>query len=330
MSTQTSAPSRTRWTRLAELVASVGRGGVGALADDELLELPRLYREASGELLRLEASGADAGTAAELRALVARTHALLHAAERPAQGPVQRAVRFLWEDSPRAIRAEWKLALALALAFYGLAALAYGLVARDLELAFSLLAPEVVAAEIDQLRDVEQGEPFRGNFTFGLGESPRTAGLILAHNMGVSVLFFGAGLIPPLFAWMLGQNALMLGTYTAVAGHWDQAAEITSILWCHGTLELQAIVLAGVAGLVLVRAWIAPGPWSRSRAMALASRRAWALLAPVFPLLFMAGLIEGFISPHAPTAVRAGVALASAFGLVVWIGWGGRAPVREP
>jgi uncharacterized membrane protein SpoIIM required for sporulation len=142
--------------------------------------------------------------------------------------------------------------------------------------------------------------------------------------MSVSVLFFGTGLVPPLFLLILGENALMFGTYTAVAGHWNQAAEISSIVWCHGTLELQAIVLAGIAGIALVRAWIAPGPWSRAHAMALASRRAWALLAPVFPMLFLAGLIEGFVSPHAPLPVRLGVALASLLGLVSWIGFCGR------
>src|SRR5688572_26243510 len=315
-----------RWARLDELVARAQRGGASALADGELLELPRLYRQASGELLRLEASGADARTAAALRALLGRCHALLHSAERPPANVLERAVRFLLVESPRAIRAEWKLGLTMLALFYGLGALAWTLVARDLELAFSFLSPEVVAKEIEQLRAVEQGEPFRGNFTFGIGESPHAAGYILAHNMSVSVLFFGAGLIPPLFLWILVQNALMVGTYTAVAGHWDQAAEISSILWCHGTIELQMIALAGMAGLTLVRGWIAPGPWSRSRAMALASRRAWALLAPVFPFLFLSGLIEGFVSPHAPLAVRVGVAAASALLLVLWIGFCGRQP----
>ncbi len=319
-----SQPQQERWSRLAELVERATSGGAGALADGELIELPRLYRQASGELLRLEASGADDRAAARLRTLVGRCHALLHAADRPAGSPLARAVRFLLVESPHAIRAEWKLALAVLLGFYGLAATAFALVSRDLELAFSLLSPETVAQEIHQLREVEQGQPFRGNFTFGMGESPQSAGMILTHNMSVSVLFFGTGLVPPLFLWILGQNALMIGSYTAVAGHWNQAAEISSILWCHGTLELQAIVLAGVAGIALVRAWIAPGPWSRAHAMALASRRAWALLAPVFPILFLAGLIEGFVSPHAPLQVRLGVALASLLGLVAWIGFCGR------
>ena len=78
-----------------------------------------------------------------------------------------------------------------------------------------------------------------------------------------AVLFFATSLLPPIYLILLCTNALMLGTYIAVAGHWDQAGAISSILWCHGVLEIQAIVLAGTAGLCLVRAWVRPGPWSR-------------------------------------------------------------------
>jgi uncharacterized membrane protein SpoIIM required for sporulation len=62
--------------------------------------------------------------------------------------------------------------------------------------------------------------------------------------------------------------------------------------------------------------------------MSLESARAWRLLAPVFPMLFVAGTIEGFVSPHAPLPVRVAVAGLSAAGLVLWIGFGGRDPAR--
>jgi len=77
-------------------------------------------------------------------------------------------------------------------------------------------------------------------------------------------------------------------------------------------------VLAGTAGLVLVRAWIRPGPWTRRHALVHESRRALLLLAPVFPMLFVAGLIEGFVSPHAPFAARVAVAIASGAALLAW------------
>jgi uncharacterized membrane protein SpoIIM required for sporulation len=59
--------------------------------------------------------------------------------------------------------------------------------------------------------------------------------------------------------------------------------------------------------------------------MVLESRRAWALFAPVLPFLVLAGLIEGYISPHAPPVARAATAVASAFLLVAWATLGGRA-----
>jgi uncharacterized membrane protein SpoIIM required for sporulation len=145
----------------------------------------------------------------------------------------------------------------------------------------------------------------------------------MANNIWVSVLFFGTALVPPLYAFVLATNALMLGTYFGVASHWDQALAIGSILACHGTLELQMIILAGAAGLVLVRGLIAPGPWSRRHALQLGARRAWCLMAPVFPLLVISGLIEGYVSPHAGLFVRLATAGVTGALLVLWVLLGG-------
>ena len=311
--------------RLASMVERAERRGARALSAREVEELPRLYRAACDELAAREARGATAESARGLRELVTRAHGVLYAPfEVRREGLVRSVLRFLLVDSPRAIRAEWRLGLALLAAFYGLALAAGYAVSRDVGLAYALLDPGTVEVTVRQLRETAAGEPFRGNFTFGLGDSPQTAGWILAHNISVSLLFFASALIPPLFAWLLAQNALMVGAYTALAGHWGQAGAISSILWCHGVVELQMIVLAGMAGLVMVRAWLLPGPWTRAHAMLLESRRAWALLAPTIPLLFLSGLNEGYVSPHAPLAVRLAVAVGTGIALVLWIALGGR------
>jgi len=333
------APPTDEAARIAALRTLLERaesGGLDVLPSREVLDLFRLYRYASSQLARLrtragssngEAGAASGAGAAEerMRALVARAHAIVHRdLERDRRGLVERAFEFLLDEVPRAIRGEWKVVLASFALVYGLAVVSYLAVRRDLDVAWSLMSPQAVAQEIGQLEATAQGEAFRGNFTFGLGRSPETAGWIMTHNMSVGILFFGSGLIPPLFLILLGVNGLMLGTYTAVAAHWGQALSISSILWCHGVLEIQAIVLAGAAGLVLVRAWIAPGPWSRRHAMQIESAKAWRLLAPVFPMLFVAGMIEGFVSPHAPTGVRVAVASVCAVVIAAWVGLGGR------
>jgi uncharacterized membrane protein SpoIIM required for sporulation len=123
----------------------------------------------------------------------------------------------------------------------------------------------------------------------------------------------------------------MLGTYTALAWHWGQAGSISNVLWCHGVLEIQALVIAGAAGLVLLRAVVAPGPWSRGHAMALAGRRAWRMFAPIFPLLFAAGLIEGNLSPALEPAARTAVSVTTGALLLAWLLLGGREwTAREP
>ena len=325
------APQRSeeeaRLDRLAHLVKRAEGFGIGGMSEGELVELPRLYRFAASEIARRETAGeGTAGASVErTRALVARAHAVLHRGlEREKRGFPARALEFLGREIPRTIRSEWKVIAACFALVYGIAIVSFLVVRHDIDYAWSLMSPEMVSQEIAQLEATAQGEPFRGNFTFGIGQSPTTAGWIMTHNMSVGLFFFGAGLVPPVFLLYLAINGLMLGTYTAVAAHWGQAGAISSILWCHGVIEIQAIVLAGAGGLVLIRAWISPGPWSRGHAMALESRRAWKLLAPVFPMLFVAGMIEAFVSPHAPFWVRVGVAVLTGTAMIAWVLLGGR------
>lgn len=306
-------------------------------APTDVRALPRLHRLACSTLARLEAQGARPRIRDEVRRLVDRSGVALYrerdrvrgAGQRGLLGWIAATADALLVRGPRAVRAEWRLLLGSFTAFYGLALAAWYAVTQDLDLAYSLLDPAMVETEIAQLEATAAGKPFVGNFSFGLGESPSIAAWIMVHNMGVGVLFFAAALVPPLYLVLLLTNALMVGTYTAVAGHWDQAGAISSILWCHGTLELQALILAATSGLVLVRALLFPGAWTRRTALSRAARRAIDLLLPMFAMLFAAGLIEGFISPHAPLGVRLAVAISSGVLLVVWAVFGGRAPQPE-
>lgn len=322
-----SASPEPEFARLHDLVDRGARRGLATLSETELFELVRLYRFAATRVSLFETEKRAPETITSLRNLTARAHGLLGAREVSTREPLlHRLARFFFTDVPVAIRAEWKLLCASFALMYGIAGISWAVVANDLDMAWSLFDPNVVAIEISQLQATPEGEPFRGNFTFGLGESGMTAGWIMAHNMGIGVLIFASALVPPFYAYLLTVNGLMLGTYLGVAGHFGQTGAISSILWCHGTLELQAIGIAGAAGLVLVRAWIAPGSWSRRHALRLEAARSWRLLAAVFPMLFFAGLIEGFVSPHVGLAARVSVAVASGILLIAWIGFGGRGP----
>src|SRR5258708_337869 len=72
---------------------------------------------------------------------------------------------------------------------------------------------------------------------------------------------------------------------------------VWSFISPHGYLELTCIVIAGAAGLMLGDALLRPGLRLRREALARASRRAVELAVGAAPVLVVAGLIEGFISP---------------------------------
>lgn len=311
--------------RLGELVDRASKRGLSSLSDGELVELTRAYRYGATRLSAHESEGRSPETVAGIRAVLARAHALLAAGRAAAREAWwRRLLGFYLEEVPRAIRAEWKLIATSFALMYGIALVSYFAVARDVDMAWTLFDPNSVSQELQQLQSTAPGEAWRGNFTFGLGASPFNAAFIMTHNMYVAVMFFTLALLPPFYALLLTWNGLMLGVYTGVAAHYGQAGNISSILWCHGTLEIQAFVLAGAAGLVLVRAWIAPGAWTRRQALRAEAARAWKLLAPVFPILFFAGSIEGFVSPHAPFAVRIAVAVSTGAVMVAWVALSGR------
>ena len=311
--------------RLHSLLVRTRGKQLRQMGEKDLRELPRLYRFASSLFARLETTGANPATLDATRDLLRRAHAVLYRGAGAVNQPWYRRLFNLFAvHSPRALRAEWKMLVFSMTFFYGVATAAFLAVSQQLELAYTLFDPGAVATEIAQLDATEPGEAFRGNFTFETGKSAGVAGYLIAHNTGIAILLFAAGLTFPFFVYLLLTNALMLGVYTAVASHWGQAGAISSILWCHGVLEIQAIILAGLGGTILLRAWIAPGPWTRKHAMKLEMPRALHVLAPAFPMLITAGLIEGYISPHAPTTVRMGVAVLTGVALLAWLLLSGR------
>ncbi len=319
-------------TRLESLIAAARGRRLKKMRRQDLEALPQTYRSGHAELARRRSNGESAANLREAEIVLAAAHGLLHQPTKlGTRKPLaRRMATFFLVECPRAVRSEWRLLLTSLVMMYGLAIFGYVAVERDFSNAYSLMEATGVQHQVSQLESLEEGEAFRGNFTFAVGASPTTAGWIMAHNMSVGVLFFAAALVPPLFFFLMATNGLMLGVYTAVAHSYGQAGSISSILWCHGVIEIQSFVLAGCAGLVLFRGLLRPGSHSRAEAMAREGRVAWRLMAPVFPLLFAAGIIEGFISPHAGLAVRLTIAIGTGILLLSWVSLAGRGEETLP
>lgn len=131
-----------------------------------------------------------------------------------------------------------------------------------------------------------------------LSERPYASTFIMTNNIQVSFLAFAGGMTAGILTtWALVQNGLILGGLLGLTGYHGVGFELATFVVGHGVIELSVIFMAGGAGLNLGWAILRPGLQKRGDAIAQAARQAVRLMGGAVPLLVIAGLIEGFISP---------------------------------
>ena len=295
---------RARWARLGQLV-SAARGRVDRLSADEVLELGRLYRATTSDLAIARRDFARDVATERLNDLVAAAHALVYS-EAPTSG--RRLRRFVLEELPASVRAQlpWTLtAIVLSLVF-GVATFLIGL-------AF----PQIAQSALPE--DVRQQLAHRQLWTdIPEGFRPIAGPLIIVNNVRVAVVAFAGGMTGGILTvYVLITNGAMLGTIFAVVQSYGLSGGLLAFIAGHGVLELSAIFLSGGAGLRFAWALIRPGDRTRADALRLGAGQATRVMLLVIPVLGVAGLIEGFISPSdASEWVKASIGVAT--GLVLW------------
>ena len=303
---------RARWARLGQLT-SRARGRVDRLSADEVLELGRLYRATTSDLAVARRDFPRDVATERLNDLVAAAHALVYS-EAPTSG--RRLRRFLWRELPATVRAQlpWTgAAFALSMVF----AVATFLIGLTFPEVAQNALPEEAREQLARRQlwtDIPEG--FR----------PIAGPLIIVNNVRVAVVAFAGGMTAgALTVYVLATNGALLGTIFAVVQGYGLAGGLFAFIAAHGVLELSAIFLAGGAGLRLGWAILRPGEHSRRDALRLGAAQAARVMLLVIPVLGVAGLIEGFLSPSgASDAVKAAVGVATGALLWGYVGLAGR------
>jgi uncharacterized membrane protein SpoIIM required for sporulation len=156
---------------------------------------------------------------------------------------------------------------------------------------------------------------------------PFASSFIMQNNIRVAFLAFSGGVLCGLMTiWVMVMNGLILGGITGLTAYHGVGFELWTFVIGHGMIELSVIIIAGGSGLMLGWALLHPGLLRRRDALALAARQAVTLLSGCVPLLVIAGLIEGFISPAEglPWAVKWIIGLGSGILLYAYLLLGGR------
>jgi uncharacterized membrane protein SpoIIM required for sporulation len=152
------------------------------------------------------------------------------------------------------------------------------------------------------------------------------AGSIFTNNIQVSFLVFAGGLLLGIGALaVLAYNGLMVGALAGITIQGGNFDVLLRYVLPHGILELSCFTVAAAAGLRMGWALIDPGPLTRGESLRREARPAVTIIIGTAPWLVVAGLTEGFVTPHAlplPAALAVGLGLGGVFwGLVLLRGF---------
>jgi uncharacterized membrane protein SpoIIM required for sporulation len=293
------------WTELERLLASAEGNGLRTFDADQIEALGRTYRQVVSDLAIAQRDFPDDQLTFWLNGLAARAHLRLYRAPAPSWG---RLGKFFWTDFARRFRAAGPYFAASALLLFGPALVAYLAALLDPTLRDALV-PNRLRQIMESGRTWTDIEP---------ALRPGMATLIFSNNIQVAFLSFAGGVLFGLgTVYVLVSNGLVLGGVLGAAQFYGVAPQLWAFISPHGYLELSCIVIAGSAGLMLGDALLRPGLLPRREALARAAHRAVELVLGAAPVLVVAGLIEGFISPSdLPLAVK--LAFGPVAGLVLY------------
>ncbi|MGI5482464.1 stage II sporulation protein M [Streptomyces lavendofoliae] len=296
---------RAEWDRLDHLLRR-GRRLTGAEAD----ELVALYQRTATHLSLLRSSTPDPALTARLTQLVARARATVTGTRRASW---RDAAGFLTAGFPAAVYRSRHWWVPTAVLSTLLAALIGWWIGTHPEIQASIAAPE-------ELRRLTRPG---GEYETYYSSHPAAsfAAQVWTNNAQAAAmcLVLGAFLCVPVL-WILFLNMLNLGVGLGLMTSAGRLDTFLGLLLPHGLLELTAVFVAAGTGLRLGWTLIDPGPLPRRTALAEQGRAALGMALGLALVLFVSGVIEGFVTPSGlPTWARVAIGIAAELAFLAYV-----------
>ncbi|MDA8234832.1 MAG: stage II sporulation protein M [Clostridia bacterium] len=313
---------RAAWERLDKILEQMGKKGAANLDRKDLLDLGPLFRQVTAHLAYAQANFPRHEVVHYLNRLVAKAHSHIYKSETMS---LRRIWLFYRQGLPRLIWGHWRYVLAAAITLLG--GLAAGFIIHYVQPALDgLVIPEQWQRMIgDGLKEGKVGADWPVN------QRPLISTAIMINNILVGLKSFALG-----FTWGVGTvyilfyNGLLVGVLAGIFTQGGYALEFWSLILPHGVLELIAIFICGGAGLILAKALVKPGDYTRRDALVVNGRIAMKLILGTIPMFVLAALIEGFITPLGMISSYAKLAFAGfTLALFVWYIYQGVRGVRR-
>lgn len=296
-----------QWERLETLVERCGNRGAANMSRSDLREFGLLYRQVAADLsiVRQDVSGANYSR--YLNQLLGRAHSIIYVGRKTS---IRTFYDFFLKDWPALA---WKMRSYIAISvaiFLGCGIAGALLTLRNPDFALQVLGPQMIES-------IEQHKMWTDSI---VSVKPLASSAIMTNNLSVCFLTFAAGVTAGLGTlYLIAFNGLLIGVVGAACGTHGMSLSLWSFVVGHGSLELPAIFLAGAAGFRLGGGLLFPGGFARRESVRLAGGDAVKLALGTVPLLVIAGLVEGFISPLSISPVFKFMLGAGLFsGLGIW------------
>jgi len=280
------------WQKLDRILARAQQKGVKALSDEDMLALPRLYRQAVSSLTVARSISLDQNVIAYLENLCTRSYFFVYGT-RSTLG--ERLAQFFRRDWPNAVRAAWKPTLLSAACLFGGGLVAFILCMIDMEWFWSLQAGGLMGDRNPNASTEALRATLYSDATDVDGMLSAFSAQLFSNNSGVALFAFSLGFmfgVPT--ALLIAYNGVVLGTFYALFWSRGLGFEVTGWLLIHGVTELFGIVLAGAAGFMIGGAVAFPGQKSRLASARDRGQSAAMVAVGVIVMMFIAALLEGF------------------------------------
>jgi uncharacterized membrane protein SpoIIM required for sporulation len=299
---------KVHWERLGTLVGAVDDHGLRSLSGSELREIALLYRQVASDLSAVRQERTARSVEVQLNQLLARVHEIVYSGRKTQAIDIW---HFFREDYPRLFRKLLPFVVASLALFLGGALLGAVLTLARPQFERHLLGPAMIDT-------IEHREMWTRAVT---SMAPQASSAIMTNNLSVAFAAFAAGITAGLGTlYMIGWNGILIGVIGMACHQAGMSVKLWSFVAAHGSLELPAIIIAGAAGMRFAYGLLFPGIYRRGYSLSLGSAEAVRLVAGVIPLLFVAGILEGFFSPSGAPVWSKFLAAAILFsGLVTWL-----------
>ena len=308
--TQFISQNEEKWNKLDAFNKTLQQKGLRALSQMEIKAFAEVFRSVSYHHAYAKTHFPKGSSLPYLSNIVGVAHNYYYVREKRGFTEI---TDYLFNDFPQAV----------------IGVLRYVVLATIIFMVGTIFAYAYVATDISRFNQIFPFEFTRQNLGEGevVWDYALMSAVIMTNNIRVAIMAFVFGITAGIgTVWILFYNGMILGSlaaYISVTGVSRDTLIFWSLILPHGVPELMAIFLSGACGIMIGKALLIPGSYSRKDSVIHHARQSAVLVPGIVLLLILAALVEGFFTPLGISPYfKLGFAFLTLIGLLLYFAKG--------